>query len=138
MEFNNIEKFDPSTCVAGKVMRIKRITANVFRKHLAPFNITDSQLTIMFVMSKRRRTSQKELGDLIFLEKSSLSRNLNRLIERKLLDKSEFPKLEITTDGLYFVENIIPIWEKAMQEIREKIGEDGEASLNLVYDQLTV
>lgn len=137
MEFNNIDKFDPSTCIAGKVMRIKRITANIFRKHLTPYHITDSQLTIMFVMSKRKTTTQKQLSEIIFLEKSSLSRNLNRLLDRKLLDKSEFPILKITTDGLYFVENIIPIWEKAMQEIREKIGEQGEESLDLLYGQLT-
>ena len=137
MEFNNIEKFDPSTCIAGKIMRIKRITANVFRKHLAPYHITDSQLTIMFIMSKKRSTTQKQLSELIFLEKSSLSRNLNRLIERKLLDKTDSAQLQITTDGLYFVENIIPIWEKAMFEIREKIGPDGENKINQVYSNLT-
>lgn len=137
MEFNNIEKFDPSSCIAGKVMRIKRLTANIFRKHLAPYHITDSQLTLMFVMSKRRSMTQKQMSEMVFLEKSSLSRNLTRLIDRKLIHKSGPHQIEITTDGLYFVENIIPIWEKAMNEIREQIGEEGEDSLNAVYTSFT-
>ena len=92
----------------------------------------------MFVMSKRRSITQKQLSEIVFLEKSSLSRNLNRLIERKLLEKKRSNQLDITTDGLYFVENIIPIWEKAMLEIRDKIGETGESNIDQIYAQLSV
>lgn len=136
MEFNNIKNFDPSSCISGKVTRINRITANIFRKHLLPFNITNSQLTLMFIMSKKRTATQKELSEMIFLEKSSLNRNLKRLLDRKLLDQSVFPKLQITTDGLYFVENILPVWEKAMKEIREKLEPEGEHALNTVHARL--
>jgi len=136
MEFNNINSFNPSSCISGKVKRINRLTANVFRKHLAPYGITDSQLTLMFILSKRKSSTQKDLGEMAFLEKSSLSRNLDRLIERKLLKKTSLHHLEITTDGLYFVENIIPIWEKAMLEIRGIIGSEGEDSLNAVFNSL--
>lgn len=53
MEFENLKNFNPSECISGKVMRLNRITANVFRKYLMPFNITDSQLSILFVLTKK-------------------------------------------------------------------------------------
>lgn len=138
MEFNNIQRFNPSTCISGKVNQIKRITSNVFRKHLKPFGITDSQLTLMFILSKKEKMNQKELSDFAFLEKSSLNRNLTRLIERKLLSREEFPLISISTDGKYFVENIIPVWEKAMTEIESKLGEQGLSSITIVHNQLTI
>lgn len=136
MEFNRIANFDPSSCISGKINRSKRIVSGVFRKHLKPYGITDSQLTLMFIMSKKEKMTQKQLSEFALLEKSSLNRNLTRLIVRKLLSREEFPLITITTDGKYFVENIIPIWEKAMCEIREIIGKEGEAALITLQNRL--
>jgi DNA-binding MarR family transcriptional regulator len=137
MEFNRIASFDPSTCIAGKINQTKRLISNIFRKHLSPFGITESQLTLLFILSKKKNMTQKELSNFAFLEKSSLNRNLKRLVERKLLSRDHFPDITITTEGNYFVENIIPVWEKAMSEVKLLIREDGESALNLVHNNLT-
>jgi len=137
MEFNNIENFDPSTCISGKINRIKRITGTVFRKHLSPFGITSSQLSLLFILSKKQQLTQKQLSEFAILEKSSLNRNLKRLVERKLLSREQFPLISITKDGKYFVDNIIPVWEKAMHEIKSKLGEDGQSALQTIHHNLT-
>ena len=87
-------------------------------------------------MSKKEKMTQKQLSEFAHLEKSSLNRNLTRLIDRKLLSRDEFPIIMITTDGKYFVENIIPIWEKAMCEIREAMGKEGEDALITLHNKL--
>jgi len=138
MEFNNIENFNPRECISGKVMRISRITANIFRKHLAPFGITNSQLTLLFVLTKAGGLTQKQLSDFIFLEKSSVNRNLNRLIGKNYVSKINFPTIEITIKGKQFVELIIPEWEKAMEEIRMMIGDDGETAISELLNKLTL
>jgi len=137
MEFKNIEQLNPRECISGKIMRINRITANIFRKYLAPFKITDSQLTLLFVLTKAGGLTQKQLSDFVFLEKSSLNRNLKRLIDKKFLTRKNFPVIEITHQGKIFVEEIIPHWEKAMTEIRNIIGDDGEQSVSVLIDKLT-
>jgi len=91
----------------------------------------------MFILAKKEHMTQKQLSEFAFLEKSSLNRNLTRLFERKLLSKEEFPLITITTDGKYFVENIIPVWEKAMTEINQKLGETGHTAVNSIHSQLT-
>jgi len=137
MEFKNIESFNPRECISGKIMRINRITANIFRKHLSPFNVTDSQLTLLFVLTKAGGLTQKQLSDFVFLEKSSLNRNLKRLIDKELLTREKFPVIEITHQGKIFVERIIPEWEKAMTEIRGIIGDDGEQSVSKLIKLLS-
>lgn len=132
MEFENIENFNPRSCINGKVMRLGRMIDGIFRKHLSPFELTSSQTSLMFVLSKKGKSTQKELSELQKLEKSSLNRNIQRLIQRKLLSKSEFPLLQLTHEGKVLVNAIIPEWQKAMQEVRDIIDADGEAALDVV------
>ncbi len=131
------ETFDPRTCISGKIMRVTRLIANVFRKYLQDLNVTNSQISILFILSKKREISQKELSQIAKLEKSSLSRNLTRLIDKGYLLKLDSSRIKITSAGLDFVNEIIPHWNKAMNEIREILGEEGEQALSLLHQKLT-
>ncbi len=99
--------FNPKDCISGKMMRLNRLTANVFRKYLKPFNVTDSQLTLLFILSKKKNLSQKALSEIALLEKSSLNRNLRRLIEANLISNGNKSELNLTTKGKNLVEKII-------------------------------
>jgi len=135
-KYKNIESFDPRTCLSGRISRIHRLTANIFRKHIAPFGVTNSQLTLLFILSKNTVLNQKQLATIAKLEKSSLHRNLKRLIDKKYISLTDFPLLQLTDDGKKLVNSIIPEWEKAMAEIRGKIGVDGELSINHIHQNL--
>lgn len=137
MSFKNIESFNPSTCISGKVMRLNRITGNIFRKYLSPFGITDSQTSIMFVLSKHEDgLIQNQIATIVQLEKSSLSRNLKRLIDQGYIQKNDSSKIVITQEGKQLIEQIIPEWQKAMDEIRSYIGQDGEEALSTLLNNL--
>lgn len=136
MQPNNIVSFNPKECISGKMMRLNRVTANIFRKYLKPFGITDSQLTILFILSKKSDLNQKQLADIIKLEKSSLNRNLNRLYTSKLISKDKFPIITITSEGKMLVNDIIPEWNKAMTEIKELLESDGLQALNTLTEKL--
>lgn len=136
MEFKNINQFNPKSCISGQVNRINRVIANIFRTYLSPFNITDSQLTILFILSKRDDLNQKKLCDIALLEKSTLNRNLKRLYEKKYISKANSPILSITVEGKHFVNSVIPEWEKAMKEVRAIIEPDGENALHLLHTKL--
>ncbi len=136
MEFNNIDNFNPRSCFSGQMNRINRHIANTFRKYLKPFDITDSQLTILFVLSKKQNINQKTLSEITVLEKSTLNRNLKRLFDKHYISRNSFPMLELTTEGKTFVNTIIPEWEKAMQDIRKQIGAEGEQALKALHNKL--
>jgi len=118
-------------------MRLNRITGNIFRKYLSPFGITDSQTSIMFVLSKHEDgLIQNQIATIVQLEKSTLSRNLRRLIEQGYLKKNDASKIAITYEGKQLIEKVIPEWQKAMAEIRSYIGQVGEEALSTLLNNL--
>ncbi len=136
MEFNNIDRFNPRTCFSGQITRINRSIANIFRAYLKPFDVTNSQLTILFILSKRPGINQKQLSDMAVLEKSSLNRNLKRLFDKNYISRKDLPSLTLTQQGKTFVNDIIPEWEKAMQDVRTVLGEEGEHALETLHRKL--
>ena len=136
MELQDSDSFDPKECISGKMMRLNRVTANIFRKYLSPFGITDSQLTILFILSKKSGLNQKQLSDLTVLEKSTLNRNLNRLIGSELVSKADFPLIKITIKGKTLVNAILPEWKKAMNEIERMLESDGKNALDTLIKKL--
>ena len=120
MNFPNIEKLDPQSCVSGMITRSQRIVSNVFRKHLLPFDITSSQLGVLFVVTKGVDVNQKKLGDILHMDKSTVTRNLKRAFDKGWITK-DGSLLKTTNNGLDFLETVLPEWEKAMTEIKEKL-----------------
>lgn len=137
MNYSEIEKTDFSACLAGKVGRISRLTSNIFRKHLSKHDITESQLSILFITSKMKEITQKQICDIYFLEKSTVSRNLKRLVEKGYLEEKQLPRIVITKAGLDFVTEVIPSWNNAMAEIKAELGENGVNAIDEVISKLT-
>lgn len=132
MEFKNIDEFDPRTCIGGQIGRIERLISGIFRKHLKEHDITNSQLSLLFVLTRAKDCNQKQLAQIAVLEKSSLNRNLKRLFEKEYILKEEKWIINITEEGLIFVDKVIPDWKKAMDEIRAILNEDGEEAMKLI------
>ena len=127
---------NPSVCFSGRIMRLNRIITAIFRKHITPFELTTSQLSMLFVIAKKGSVSQRELCDILFLEKSSTSRNLLRLLQDGLVIKTASRQIKITEKGKQLLEDIIPHWEKAMEEVRSMLGEEGQHSFEIIYGKI--
>jgi len=136
-EYPNLSSCNPQVCISGKIMKCNRKVASVFRKHLKPFNITNSQLSTLFIIGKAPNPSLKVLSSMMYMDKSTVNRNLKRLLDHKLIVKLNIHDLRITTKGKILLETVIPHWENAMKEIRELLEEEGESALNIVLQKLT-
>lgn len=91
----------------------------------------------MFVLSKHEDgLIQNQIATIVQLEKSTLSRNLRRLIEQGYLKKNDASKIAITYEGKQLIEKVIPEWQKAMAEIRSYIGQVGEEALSTLLNNL--
>ena len=134
--FLKLEACNPSMCFSGRLMRMDRIISSIFRKHIAPFELTNSQLSILFVIAKKEIVIQQQLAETLFLEKSSLSRNIKRLLETALIEKINTKQIQVTEKGKALLERIIPHWEKAMDEVKELLGDDGQNAFNTVYQKI--
>jgi DNA-binding MarR family transcriptional regulator len=135
--YKNVDKAKPDECLAAKIMKSHRIMNGIFRKHLQPFGITNPQLTILFTLSKRETVTQTELGNILFLEKSSVSRNMRHLTSAGLISRANHTHLKIEDKGLQLLEEVIPAWNKAMDETKDLLGMDGMFALDTLIDKLT-
>lgn len=133
----DLELFNPSICIARKIQKSNRIINNIFRNHLKHLDLSNSQVSILFVLSKKRTISQKDLSEFLALEKSTVNRNIKRLVTQGYLEIISHKKVSITDAGLAMVLKTIPFWEEAMSEIETILKKEGLDSLNLILNKLT-
>lgn len=138
-EVHNQTNLKHSTaCISGKMMIFNRVVANIFRKHLKEFEITNSQLSILFVISRGEGLRQKHISERLILEKSTVNRNLSRLIKNGFITDKNDSRFILTEKGSLFLKQIYPHWQSAMTEVRDLIGEDGEDALNVLEKKLLI
>lgn len=134
-EYPKLEKINPLSCYSNKMMMCNRMIANIFRKHLSEFGITDSQLSILFFVAKSKGVKQKSISEFLVSEKSTVNRSMKRLIDKGLISVIKYT-ISTTEKGNQLLERIIPRWENAMEEVYDKIGPEGEDALNNIYNKL--
>lgn len=135
-----IEKMQPRSCLASKTILSMRIMNKIYKKHLKPHKITQSQLGIMMVMAHFKQLPQADLGRMMLLERSTVTRDLKRLVDSGYLQKEGVVnKLDIliTEKGLNYLESILPAWNEAMKEAEAILGEDGMMALDVVLSRLS-
>ena len=123
----NLDSVDPGICIGSRIKMLSRTAENVYRKHLKPYNLTSSQLSILFFVGKKKEVDQKDVGRFLLLERSTVSRDLTRLVENGLILKKgseSRPILVITKKGSARLEEIIPAWKIAHEETTKLLGED--------------
>lgn len=131
-----LDNYNFATCISSRIMKCNRVVANTFRKHISPFGVTSSQLGILFFISKSQGVNQKKIADFLILEKSTVNRNLTRLIEKRYLRYTDGAILNLTPEGYSFVEKVAPHWCEAMNEIKEVLKSEGEEALNMLVSKL--
>ncbi|MEO1256208.1 MAG: MarR family transcriptional regulator [Bacteroidota bacterium] len=137
VKYPHLEKCRPLSCISSNMMKCNRIVANTFRKHLKPFGVTDSQLSILLVVTKATSVNQKKIAEMLFMEKSTVNRNIVRLIDNEYISMEGDLVLTTTEKGKLFLESVLPHWEMAMEEMRNILGEDGTEALFLIANKLT-
>ena len=68
------------TCLATRVRQLSRIVTRVYDDALRPLGITGSQYTLLAQLAARDGITAVEIGHDLDIEKSTLSRNLKRLL----------------------------------------------------------
>ena len=131
-------KYELEHCIGNKLRRLSRIVDGYFRSSLQGFNITENQLTLLFVLHSSGKVDQGFLGKKLVLERSSISRNINVLVKNGYVEKSlEYrPEVALTKKGKDLVKQLIPLWEEVMDNIILKIGEDGIQMINNLEKKL--
>ncbi len=126
-------------CAGTKIKQLGRVIEKFYAQPLKEAGVTLSQTSILFLIGKFQTLSQSEVGKIRNLERSTVTRDLQRLVDRNYVHKTPHPVspiLELTEEGKVFVETLAPIWQQAQDEAMNYLGEEGQQAMNILASLL--
>lgn len=120
-------RYKKQECVGARLRRLSRIVDGYYRKCLVDFNITENQMTVLFVLSVSGKIEQGKIGEKLKLGRSTVSRAVRLLEKQNLIERTAAyrPEVELTKQGEKLVKKLNPVWEEVMDELTAKLGDNG-------------
>lgn len=132
-----------SDCLATRVRLLNRTITGIYNEALRPLGLTAGQLNILVVIARRGPVSPGVIARRLNMEKSTVSRNLDRMHKNGWLDVAEVGRkqqLTLTRAGRALIERSLPAWDEAQTRARAVLGRGGADSIhrlgNAVWSRL--
>jgi DNA-binding MarR family transcriptional regulator len=121
-------------CIAVRLRLLNRVVTNLYDDALRPLGLKVSQLNILVVAAKLGLARPAEVCDLLQLDTSTLSRNVERMRAHAWLEivpdeDARTQPFRLTAQGRRLLDRAFPAWEQAQQRAGELLGQDGVALL---------
>jgi DNA-binding MarR family transcriptional regulator len=136
----DIAEATANTCLATRVRQLSRIVTRVYDDAMRPLGITASQYTLLAQLASRDGITAVEIGHDLDIEKSTLSRNLKRLLALGLIimDPPAGRRgrgLHLTSKGQTVLREAFPIWQGAQSRTMSTMGSDSRSTLDALLAQ---
>ena len=131
-------KYRLKHCIGLRLRRLSRVADGYMRNCVAEFGITENQMTILFLLTELGKVEQGKIGEVLVLQRSTVSRNINLLEKQNLVLKTTDyrPEVALSRKGKQLVNNLIPLWENAMDALIQIIKTDGMTNIKKLEDRL--
>ena len=115
------------TCLAVSTRRLSRMVTGVFDEALRPHGITTAQLNILVAVRSLGSARPSDLVEALAMEKSTVSRNVARLVEADWIRRTvhgdlRAHTLSLTKDGERMLRDVQPAWQAAQKRAESKVG----------------
>lgn len=127
-------------CLATRVRQLSRIVTRIYDDVMRPLGITASQYTLLAQLASRDGITAVEIGHGLDIEKSTLSRNLKRLLAlgHIVMDPPAGRRgrgLHLTPKGQAVLKEAYPIWKGAQVRTVGAMGIESKATLDALLVQ---
>jgi DNA-binding MarR family transcriptional regulator len=120
-------------CIASRIRLLNRLVTGIYDDALRPHGLRISQGNVLVVVAVRGPIRASEVCRFLKLDKSTLSRDLERLVANGWITRS--PLLEITTAGREVLTASWPAWRKAQRAAKKLLTPElAEALMGRVRD----
>jgi DNA-binding MarR family transcriptional regulator len=124
-------------CIATRVRQLSRIVTRVYDDALRHLGITASQFTLLTQLAQQDGITAAEIGITLDIEKSTLSRNLKRLLalHHITMDPPAGRRgrgLHLTQRGQAVIQEAYPIWLNVQRRATEAMGVESKATLDVL------
>jgi DNA-binding MarR family transcriptional regulator len=134
-DISQIAEQTSGACLASRVRQLSRIVTRVYDDAMRPLGITASQFTLLTQLGQQDGITAVEIGYTLDIEKSTLSRNLKRMLALGLIDM-EPPAgrrgrgLHLTPKGQAMIKDAYPVWKDAQIRASMLMGSDCRGTLD--------
>jgi DNA-binding MarR family transcriptional regulator len=136
----DIAEMTAGACLATRVRQLSRIITRVYDDAMRPIGITASQYTLLAQLASRDSITAVEIGHVLDIEKSTLSRNLKRLLAlgHIIMDPPAGRRgrgLHLTAKGQAVLKEAFPIWQDAQKRAVSVMGAESRNVLDSLLGQ---
>ena len=129
------------TCIAVRLRLLNRVVTNFYDEALRPLGLKVSQLNILIVTAKLGLARPAQICEILQLDSSTLSRNLERMRAHGWLEvvpeeDARAQPFQLTLQGKRLIEKAVPAWEQAQRQAIELLGDEGIALLDKAAKRL--
>ena len=117
-------------CLAVRVRMLNRTITAIYDEALRPLGLTTGQLNILVIVTKRGPMSPGDVAWRFNMEKSTVSRNVQRMRKNGWLTVTESGSGRNQEQTL--LEKSVPVGEEAQTRARAVLGRGGAASIHSV------
>ena len=132
-------------CLGVRVGRLQRLVARRFDQELRPLGLSLPQLEVLSALVlSAAPVKPSDLAGWLFIERSTMSRNLALLEQRELVKTSKTSstgrslRVEITTAGTDALAEAEEAWGAAQQAVRDVVGDDAASIMDTWLANLAV
>ena len=137
------EPFLPALpCMCGSFRRTSRALTQMYERALRPLKLRATQLTILQVLSRAGEAAQGQLGEMLAMDSTSLTRTLAIMVRQGWITEHRGKDrrarwLRLSGAGEARLRRALPVWEKVQSSLRREVGEQAWNDLLQVTRQMT-
>jgi len=128
-------------CLCASLRRTARALTQLYEHELRPLGLRSTQMTILQVLSRAGELSQGQLGQILAMDSTSLTRTLaimsreGWVTERRGEDRRE-RMLRLSEAGEKQLKRALPAWEKVQSRLHHQLGGQSWSDLMQLSRQL--
>ncbi len=122
-------------CVALRARRMSRIITRIYDDAMRPLGLTASQFTLLTAVAQQDGITAAEIGFDLDIEKSTLSRNLKRLVSLRHI-KMDPPAgrrgrgLHLSLLGEEAIRSAFPVWRNTQERVETALGNESSGTFD--------
>jgi DNA-binding MarR family transcriptional regulator len=128
-------------CVGYRVRRLSRVVSAIYDDAFGPLRLKISQFGILAMLGSRGPLTAAELCRLMVMDRSTASRNLQRMRRRGWLSvgpdtNGTGQTVALAPEGARVLRAAYPLWREAQEEATRRLGTDGLRALEVIIERI--
>lgn len=116
-------------CLATRIRQLNRRVTRIYDSALRPHGVSTAQLNVLVALALVGEARSRDIALALGLEKSTLSRNLDRMVSHGWVEAAasrggSVPNLRLLPAGKRLVEDSLPAWRAAQRKVAAEIAPD--------------